>query len=65
MGYWGQEAGVQETGSRGYWGQEAGGTGDRKQGILGTGASHTLLIDNQRSVKLVIDIIIIIRPHKH
>ena len=57
MGYWGQEAGgtgdrkqgVLGTGSWGYWGQEAGGTWDRKQG---TGASHTLLVDNQHKCKV-------------
>ena len=30
------------------------------RGVLWTGAPHTLLVDNQRSVKLVIDFIIIL-----
>ena len=54
-----RKQGVLGTGSRGYWGQEAGGGGG------GTGAPHTLLVDNQRSVKLVIDFIIILSDHIH
>ena len=48
-----RKQGVLGTGNMGYWGQEAGGTGDRKQWGGGTGAPRTLLVDNQRSVKLV------------